>query len=286
MQLLRTRAELADWLAATTGKRAVVLTMGALHAGHQELMNVARQQVGVEGTVLVTIFVNPLQFGPNEDFEKYPRSLASDLEACREMGVDAVFAPEVSEVYPDDEVTTTYDVGELAMELEGAARPGHFAGVLTVVARLLLLTHADVTCFGEKDYQQLALVRRLRTLEPRLSSCEFVGVPTKRDPDGLAQSSRNRYLSDEERQQALAVPTCVALVQAACEQGKSAAEAQALGLNFLKASAGIAVEYVEVRGSDLGPAPAVGEGRVVVAAKVGTTRLLDNGPVSLGKQSA
>lgn len=279
--VLHTRAELTHWLETSTGPRGVVLTMGALHAGHEALMRAARAEVGDSGTVLVTVFVNPTQFGPNEDFSRYPRTLDDDVALARANGVDVVFAPDVGEVYPDDAAVTSYAPGPLAEELEGVARPGHFAGVLQVVARLLVLTLADVTCFGEKDYQQLALVRRLPALEPLLAHCRFVGVPTVRDADGLALSSRNRYLSAEQREHALAIPACIRLVQRLCEDGVDTATAERIGRGFLASAPGIDVEYVELRAADLGPAPARGEGRVLVAARVGTTRLLDNGPVCM-----
>ena len=278
--LLRTRAELAAWLDANPATRGVVLTMGALHDGHMRLVDRARAEVGPAGTVLVTDFVNPTQFGPNEDFAKYPRTLQADVALCAQHGVDAVFAPEVDEVYPPGESVPVPDPGTLGTELEGAIRPGHFAGVLQVVARLLQLTQADVTCFGEKDYQQLALVRRMA--HALLPGCQVVGVPIVRDADGLALSSRNRYLSAGERAHALAIPRTIALVQEACAEGLSAQAAALEGFNALVSSPGITVDYLVVRGSDLGPAPASGEGRVLIAARVGTTRLLDNAPVMLG----
>lgn len=281
-KLLQTRDELASWLAETNGPRGVVLTMGALHAGHMSLVRAARQSVP-RGTVLVTVFVNPAQFGVNEDFAAYPRTLESDLALCEEHGVDAVFAPAVSEVYPPDETVREYEAGPLAEELEGKARPGHFAGVLKVVARLLGLTMADVTCFGEKDYQQLMIVRQLNTLEPALREVQFIGVPTVREPDGLAMSSRNQYLDGVEREQALAIPQCIALVQQACAIGLSAQAAAQQGREFLQSAQGVTVDYVTIRADDLGPAPSEGVGRVLVAAKVGTTRLLDNAVVTLGR---
>ncbi len=279
--VLHTRAELRAWLDRTRGPRGVVLTMGALHDGHVALMRAARAEVGDAGTVLVTVFVNPTQFGPGEDFTRYPRTLDDDVARCTAAGVDAVFAPDVHEVYPEDEEVPTYDPGPLADDLEGAIRPGHFVGVLTVVARLLRLTEADVTCFGEKDYQQLALVRRLPELEPALAQCRFVGVPIVRDADGLAGSSRNRYLTAEERVQALVIPESVRLVRELCADGIPAAQAERVGRGFLSTSPGVTVDYVVVRSETLGPAPVAGPARVLVAARVGTTRLLDNGPIEI-----
>ncbi|MET0417956.1 MAG: pantoate--beta-alanine ligase, partial [Actinoplanes sp.] len=165
-------------LVTPPGRSAVVMTMGALHEGHRQLMRVAREQADF---VVVTIFVNPLQFGPAEDFDKYPRTLDADLEACRAEGVDLVFAPDRDEVYPDGQPQITMNAGPLGELLEGASRPGHFGGMLTVVQKLLMLTRADVAYFGEKDFQQLTLIRRMvRDLE---LGVEIVGVPTVREPD-------------------------------------------------------------------------------------------------------
>lgn len=283
--LLHTRKELDDWLASTHGPRGVVLTMGALHDGHLSLVDAARAQVGT-GTVLVTVFVNPTQFGPNEDFEKYPRTLDDDVARCADAGVDAVFAPSVDEVYPLDEHITDYEPGALGETLEGAIRPGHFAGVLKVVSRLLQLTKADVTCFGEKDYQQLTLVRRLPELEPALAHCRFVGVPIKRDIDGLALSSRNRYLTPEQRAAALALPETIELVRKLCADGIPAADAARFGKGFLDTSPGVSADYVVVLSPDMARAPHEGEARVILAARVGTTRLLDNGPVTMTARTA
>lgn len=278
--LLHTRRELDNWLASTHGPRGVVLTMGALHDGHMSLVDAARAEVA-GGTVLVTVFVNPTQFGPGEDFERYPRTLDDDVARCAAAGVDAVFAPAVEDVYPSDEPVPDYDPGALGAVLEGAIRPGHFAGVLKVVARLLQLTRADVTCFGEKDYQQLTLVRRLPEMEPALAHCRFVGVPTTRDADGLALSSRNRYLTAEERARALAIPQCIALVQRRCAEGATATEAANAGRALLEGRAGIEPDYVVVLDAEMRHVPTSGAGRVIIAARVGPTRLLDNGPVML-----
>ena len=197
---MHTRAELAEARAALKGTVGVVMTMGALHAGHETLLRAAREQAD---HVLVTIFVNPLQFGPNEDFDRYPRTLDADLEVCRRAGADLVFAPSVADMYPDGQPRVRLDPGPLGEELEGASRPGFFHGVLTVVLKLLQLTRPDLAFFGEKDYQQLTLVRRMaRDLDVPV---EVVGVPTVREPDGLALSSRNRYLREPERAAALSL---------------------------------------------------------------------------------
>ncbi|MFB9906189.1 pantoate--beta-alanine ligase [Allokutzneria oryzae] len=259
------------------GRRiALVPTMGALHDGHLELIKRARR---VPNTVtVVSIFVNPLQFGPNEDLAKYPRTMDADLEKCREAGVELVLAPAVEAIYGDDPQVTVHP-GPLGEELEGAVRPGHFAGVLTVVAKLFNIVRPDYSFFGEKDYQQLVLIKRMaRELNFETS---VVGVPIVRDPhDHLALSSRNRFLSEAERASALTLPNALSAGTAAAiegaEQGLAAARA------VLDASPEVAVDYLELRGTDLGPAPATGEARLLVAATVGQTRLIDNTPVLLG----
>jgi pantoate--beta-alanine ligase len=271
-ELIHTRAELAAAVAAAPDRVAVVMTMGALHAGHRALMRAARER---SAFVLVTIFVNPLQFGPNEDFDKYPRTLEADLEACRDEGVSVVFAPSRDEVYPDGAPTITMNAGALGEILEGASRPGHFAGMLTVVEKLLLLTRAEVAFFGEKDFQQLALIRRMaRDLE---LGTEIVGVPTVREPDGLALSSRNRYLSPQERASAL-------VLSRALREGAAHTDGDtvlAAATKILDDEPGVRVDYLALTGSDLGPAPAEGAARLLVAARVGSTRLIDNVPIRL-----
>ncbi|PPS88647.1 pantoate--beta-alanine ligase [Streptomyces sp. MH60] len=199
--LLRT----ADELHARVrhGRRAVVMTMGALHEGHATLIRTARDLAGPDGEVVVTVFVNPLQFGAGEDLDRYPRTLDADLAIAGRAGADAVFAPAVDEVYPGGEPQVRITAGPMGERLEGASRPGHFDGMLTVVAKLLHLTRPDLALYGRKDAQQLALIRRMvRDLN---FGVEIVGVPTVREEDGLALSSRNRYLSTAERRTALAL---------------------------------------------------------------------------------
>ncbi|GIE34218.1 pantothenate synthetase [Actinoplanes italicus] len=272
--LAHTRADLATALDGVTGEIAVVMTMGALHEGHRELMRRARER---SAFVLVTIFVNPLQFGPGEDFEKYPRTLDDDLAACRAEGVALVFAPSRDDVYPHGAPSITMHPGELGEILEGASRPGHFSGMLTVVEKLLLLTRADVAYFGEKDFQQLALIRRMaRDLELPV---EIVGVPTVREADGLALSSRNRFLSPDDRIAALALSR--ALREGAAHGDPDAVLAAAH--KILSEEPGVRVDYLALTGSDLGPAPDEGPARLLVAARVGGTRLIDNVPLTLQK---
>jgi len=271
--LIHTRGELAAARAAANGRVAVVMTMGALHEGHRQLMRVARERGDF---VIVTVFVNPLQFGPNEDFDKYPRTLAADVEACRAERVDVVFAPDRDEMYPGGSPLVTLNAGAMGELLEGASRPGHFSGVLTVVAKLLGLTRADLAFFGEKDFQQLALITRMaRDLE---LGVEIVGVPTVREADGLALSSRNRYLSAGQRRAALALSQ-------ALREGAARTDAQSVleaAGKILADEPGIQVDYLALTDPLLGPAPANGPARLLVAARVGTTRLIDNVPVLLG----
>jgi len=272
--VIHARTELAEDVAAANGEIAVVMTMGALHEGHRQLMRAARQR---SAFVVVTIFVNPLQFGPNEDFDKYPRTLEADVEACRAEGVDVVFAPSRDEVYPGGAPSITMNAGPLGEILEGASRPGHFAGMLTVVQKMLRLTRADVAFFGEKDFQQLALIRRMAyDLE---LGVEIVGVPTVREPDGLALSSRNRYLSADERRAALALSQ-------ALREGvtHTAADTALAGAGkILTDEPGVRVDYLAITGPDLGAAPESGPARLLVAARVGATRLIDNLPMTLEK---
>ncbi|MEU8531495.1 pantoate--beta-alanine ligase [Streptomyces parvulus] len=199
--LLRTADELHA--RARGGRRAVVMTMGALHEGHATLVRTARDLVGPDGEVVTTVFVNPLQFGAGEDLDRYPRALDADVEIAGRAGADAVFAPSVDEVYPGGEPQVRVTAGPMGERLEGASRPGHFDGMLTVVAKLLHLTRPDLALYGQKDAQQLALIRRMvRDLN---FGVEIIGAPTVREEDGLALSSRNRYLSAPERRTALAL---------------------------------------------------------------------------------
>ncbi|MGI5450387.1 pantoate--beta-alanine ligase [Streptomyces sp. CA-243310] len=199
--LLNTAGELHGL--ARPGRRAVVMTMGALHDGHASLIRTARDLAGADGQVVVTVFVNPLQFGANEDLDRYPRTLDADLRIAAGAGADAVFAPAADEVYPGGDPQVRITAGPMGGRLEGATRPGHFDGMLTVVAKLLHLTRPDLALFGQKDAQQLALIRRMVT--DLNFPVEVVGVPTTREDDGLALSSRNRYLSPAERRTALAL---------------------------------------------------------------------------------
>src|SRR5688500_13171307 len=226
--LASTRHELADLLAPrrARGERVgLVCTMGALHEGHASLMRRTRAEIGPGAPLVVSLFVNPLQFGPGEDLDRYPRTFEEDRALCEAEGVDVLFAPSVDEVYPGGRPQVTVDPGPLATVLEGASRPGHFAGVLTVVAKLFGLVRPGVTVFGEKDYQQLALVRRMS--EDLCLGVQVLGGETVREHDGLALSSRNRYLDPEQRLQAAALSRTLRVARSVAVEGAEAALAAA-----------------------------------------------------------
>ncbi|NJP53944.1 pantoate--beta-alanine ligase [Streptomyces sp. SBST2-5] len=326
--LAPTVADLHDALGrhAVPGRTAVVMTMGALHEGHATLIRAAREHVGREGFVTVTVFVNPLQFGEGEDLDRYPRTLDADLKTAEQAGADIVFAPSAEEMYPGGRPEVTLRAGAMGERLEGAARPGHFDGMLTVVAKLLHLTRPDVAFFGQKDAQQLALIRRMvRDLN---FGVEIVAVPTVREEDGLALSSRNRYLSPQERRTALAlsralfagrdrhialealrarareVPSSRARAEALSAIGESRAAADAHAVATASggpAAIRAAARQVLDEAARLDPPleldylalvdPAdfteigddfTGEAVLAVAGRVGSTRLIDNIPLTFG----
>jgi pantoate--beta-alanine ligase len=276
--LASTRGELELALESRPRPVGLVATMGALHDGHAALMARARQEIGPEAPLVASVFVNPLQFAPGEDLDRYPRTLDADLAICGEQGVDVVFAPSVEEVYPGGDPLVTVDPGPLARALEGASRPTHFSGVLTVVAKLFGLVRPDVAVFGEKDYQQLALIRRM--VADLCMGVDVVGAETVREPDGLALSSRNRFLGPEDRTQALALSRALFAAQDAAGSGADVALEAAYA--ELGGAAGVDVDYLELTAPDLGPAPAYGAARLLVAARVGSTRLIDNVALELG----
>jgi len=271
MRTLGTLAETATFRAYAPSPMVLVPTMGALHAGHAALIDAARARAGTSGTVIVSIFVNPTQFGPGEDLAKYPRTFEADLELCAARGADAVFAPPADEMYPAGDSTYVEETA-LSRGLCGAQRPGHFRGVCTVVTKLFNIIRPEAAIFGEKDYQQLAIIRRMA--RDLFSDVEIIGHPTVREPDGLALSSRNRYLSAEERQRAAAFPA--ALVTAAQESTPAQIVAQATAL--IAQGTGSAPEYVElVDAETLEPTTALDRPAVLAAAvKIGETRLIDN----------
>lgn len=261
-------------LRATGRKVALVPTMGALHEGHLELVRQARKNHPV---VIVSIFVNPLQFNEQADLDAYPRTLDADVALLRDEGVELVFAPSVSDMYPDGP-RTTVQPGPTGEVLEGAHRPGHFAGMLTVVAKLLQIARPDTAFFGEKDYQQLVLIRQLvRDLN---FDVLVKAVQTLREDDGLAMSSRNRRLTPAQRESAVSLSQ--ALFAGAYNAPLGAEAALKAAREVLAAAPGLDTEYLELRAKDLGPAPDSGDARLLVAARVGDIRLIDNVGVALG----
>ncbi|UQA97840.1 pantoate--beta-alanine ligase [Streptomyces halobius] len=340
-RLVHTAAALRD-LPRGSGRRAVVMTMGALHEGHATLIRAARRRVGPQGQVVVTVFVNPLQFGPSEDLDRYPRTLDADVALAAEAGADVVFAPSVGEVYPGWGSARTKSggkpqvritAGPMGTLLEGASRPGHFDGVLTVVAKLLHLTTPDLAFFGQKDAQQLAVITRMAA--DLNFPVEIVGVPTVREEDGLALSSRNRYLSAAERRTALALSaalfaardrlTAEEALRARAAAGGQAAQRRSAALAALGEERAAADAHAVAYAAALPPGPSVaraaarvvlddaarldppleldylalvepsdfteipdayeGEAVMAVAAKVGTTRLIDNIRLTFGPQA-
>lgn len=260
----------------TAGRRVVLVpTMGALHEGHLTLVRAAKRTPGA--VVVVSIFVNPLQFGPSEDLDAYPRTLEDDLAALRAEGVEIAFTPTGSDMYPDGTRTSVHP-GPIGDDLEGASRPGHFAGVLTVVLKLFEIVRPDRAYFGEKDYQQLTLLRQM--VADLNLDVQIVGVPTVREPDGLALSSRNRYLDTDQREQAGALSAALLAGKYAAAGGAEAAlDAARAVLDEVPA---VEIDYLQVRDPMLGPAPAEGQARLLVAARLGGTRLIDNIAIDVG----
>jgi pantoate--beta-alanine ligase len=281
-KLVHTRADLEAFLEGAEHPRGVVMTMGALHDGHAELFREARRKSAV---VVATVFVNPLQFGPNEDFDRYPRTLDADLKVCEEAGVDVAFAPDVAEVYPGGQPMVRVVPGPMGEVLEGEFRPGFFSGVLTVVNKLLNLTRPDAAFFGQKDAQQLACIRRM-VLDFNMP-IDIVGVPTVREPDGLALSSRNRYLSADERLTALSLSAALFAGRDHVAEGPRAVReaAQAVLDRASKAEPPIVLDYLAlVNPLDFTEIPSDhrGSATLALAARVGTTRLIDNIPLIFG----
>jgi pantoate--beta-alanine ligase len=259
-------------LGDSRARTALVPTMGALHAGHAALLDRARAEVGPSAPLVTSVFVNPMQFAPGEDLDRYPRTFEADLEVCAAHGVDVVFAPSVDDVYPGGEPQVTVDPGPGAAVLEGRTRPTHFHGVLTVVAKLFGLVRPAVAVFGEKDYQQLALIRRM--VEDLCMEVRVVGAETVRESDGLALSSRNRYLDADQRRQATAISRALFAARDAAGHGREAVLDAAR--HELRHAHGVDLDYLELTAPDLGPAPETGPARLLVAARVGSTRLIDN----------
>ncbi len=256
-----------------------VPTMGALHAGHLSLVRRARE---LAGKVAVSIFVNPTQFGPGEDFSRYPRPIERDLDLCRSAGVDLVFVPDVPEMYPAASPRVVLDVPGLTSLLDGRHRPGHFAGVCEVVAKLLNIVRPSIACFGEKDFQQLAVVKAM--VAALNMPCRIVGCPTLRDPDGMAMSSRNQYLSVRERTRGLSISRALRTIQDLASSGERDANVLRSTmidlLNDDSSAKGVSTDLQYAAIVDAATLADIHridqEARALVAMKVGSTRLIDN----------
>jgi pantoate--beta-alanine ligase len=267
------RARIAAWRAADE-RVGLIPTMGALHEGHLSLVRLAKARAP---WAVASIFVNPTQFGPHEDFEAYPRDEMRDAALLAGVGCDLVYAPAAAEMYPAG-FATTVSVAGVSEPLDGAARPGHFTGVATVVTKLLLQAGADLAVFGEKDYQQLQVIRRL--VGDLDIPVEIVGGPIVRAEDGLALSSRNAYLTAAERPRAAELHRALAAAVDALRAGRPAAQAEAEAIARLERAGFARIDYVEVRGAEdlarLGPGPIRPPARILAAAVLGQTRLIDN----------
>jgi pantoate--beta-alanine ligase len=277
MQILKSLDELRAWRKQIHGALAFVPTMGNLHEGHLKLVDLGKQRADA---VIVSIFVNPLQFGANEDLDNYPRTFTADCQALAERGAAAVFAPTVTDVYPRGLSQQSYiEVPGISDILCGASRPGHFRGVATIVAKLFNMVQPDIAIFGEKDYQQLQVIR-LMSKDLSLP-IKIIGMPTERAEDGLALSSRNGYLSATERQQAPALFATLKFIAAQLQSGLAVEPALRQAAEQLQ-QAGFRIDYLSARRrSDLAEAQASDNQLVIlVAAYLGTTRLIDNLPVN------
>ena len=276
VQLVQSLSDAAALVRNKAKRRVLVPTMGALHRGHYELIRVARDTAGQEGEVAVSIFVNPLQFAPGGDFEKYPRPEKDDEEFCRQAGVDILFRPNTGEMYASD-FSVSVEENALSRTLCGKSRPGHFRGVCTVVAKLFHILAPDAAVFGEKDFQQLAIIRRMvRDLN---FSIEIIGAPTVREADGLACSSRNQYLSAPEREQAPVLRRALLEVAALVSRGERSAPAIIEAARKMINTSPLArIDYLEVVNAEtLQPIETVGPNSLVaLAVFFGQTRLIDN----------
>ena len=279
MNIINNIRQLRSWTSINRGTRCVfVPTMGALHEGHAALIRAARELAGQSGNVIVSIFVNPTQFGPGEDFSKYPRTLIEDLGLCRDNGADAIFAPKAEDLYLADRSIQLFETS-LSKTLCGASRPGHFDGVCTIVAKLFNLVQCDDAVFGKKDYQQLAIIRRLvRDLD---FNVVIHGIDTVREADGLAMSSRNRYLTEEERAQAPVLRAALLKAREAYVKGgeRDGKALQRLVVDQIAAGAPAGrVDYVEVVDASTLQTPTETTELVLIAVAVffGSARLIDN----------
>lgn len=281
MKVIAEIDELREWnRQASNRRRILVPTMGALHAGHLSLCDIARKEAGTDGNVVATIFVNPTQFGPNEDLDAYPRPLEEDLTKCEARGVDLVFTPDASTIYAEDG-SVLVDENKLSSLLCGASRPSHFRGVFTVVTKLFNLTQPDAAVFGEKDFQQLAIIRRLvRDLNFPI---EIIAGPTIREPDGLAMSSRNAYLSEEERAQAPVIFESLSAAISGISDGSLATPelARKFARGKIETTELAGIDYLEIFHSDtlellVGEFTDTKNIRIAAAVFFGKTRLIDN----------
>jgi pantoate--beta-alanine ligase len=255
------------------GRLALVPTMGALHQGHLSLIELARERAP---HVAVSLFVNPTQFGPREDFNRYPRPIEQDLEMCRSAGVDLVFNPAAEEMYPPNQADVVVDLPGLTAILEGKHRPGHFKGVCQIVAKLLNIIQPQVACFGQKDYQQLRVLAAM--VESLNWPIDIVAGQTVREPDGLAMSSRNRYLSDDERRRALSISRALFSAEQDVKNGIRQANRLVASMQRMLLEQHLNIDYVAamdaatLRNVDMIEAPTV----LLIAARAGNTRLIDN----------
>ena len=272
---MNTVTEVDAWVGKEATPIAAVLTMGALHQGHAELVRYAKANTPSGTRVIATIFINPTQFNNSSDLAEYPRTLDSDLDTLQIAGADAVFVPDVAQMYPNGlEVNPPMEPGVIGELLEGKARPGHFRGMLTVVHRLLSITHADYSFFGEKDFQQLTLVKAM--VAATKMPIDIVGVPTVRDEYGIALSSRNRRLSTQSLEVARLIPAAMRKATEVFSSGGSVTEAELAGRKILETDSQIEIEYLEIRSNDLASEPSLNNARVFVAVNIEDVRLIDN----------
>ncbi|WP_018293498.1 pantoate--beta-alanine ligase [Mariprofundus ferrooxydans] len=283
MRIAHTPAEIRRQLKSLRASKTIafVPTMGCLHAGHMSLIRKAKQLADI---VVVSIYVNPLQFGPNEDLDNYPRTFDADAKLCADAGVDFLFNP--ATLYPASGPKITLKATQLSEHLCGEARPGHFDGVITVVNILFNIVQPDIALFGEKDWQQLAIIRRM--VSDLQMAVEVLGVETVREPDGLAMSSRNRYLSETDRNRAVALSKALRAMQQLATAGESDIGVLKDRANAILAAADISAEYLDVRNPNslknknrLNSRPA----RAFIAARVGSARLIDNIPLHQTEES-
>ncbi len=278
IQIAKSIAEYRAWFVKQKAPVVSVFTMGALHQGHAELIKVAKNYVVTElagyGKVVVSIFVNPTQFNSAADLANYPKTFEQDLALATEAGADLIFAPTAQDMYPSGETLITLQHHEIGEDLEGASRPGHFTGMLTVVNKLLNITSPVATFFGEKDFQQLALVRQMVT--DLNMPIQVVGVPTVRDHDGLALSSRNSRLSESARELASQIPATLSLISHSISEGHDLVSARKIALDYLQNFAGIKLDYLELRNQNLQQPTEQDSVRALIAVEIDGVRLIDN----------